>query len=69
MLLFEFEIYKWNNIYVFKVNKMYRYAVLLSKCYISFKIKKNTVCKNFHFITYKMIKKKNDRYNTNYDKL
>lgn len=57
MLLFEFEIYKWNNIYVFKVNKMYRYAVLLSKCYISFKIKKKTVCKNFHFITYKMIKK------------
>lgn len=43
--------------------------VLLSKCYISFKIKKYTVCKNFHFITYKMIKKKNDRYNTNYDKL
>lgn len=26
--------------------------------YISFKIKKKTVCKNFHFITYKMIKKK-----------
>lgn len=32
------------------------------------RLKKNTVCKKFHFITYKMIKKKNDRYNTNYDK-
>lgn len=34
------------------------------------RLKKHTVCKNFHFIIYKMIKKKkNDRYNTNYDKL
>lgn len=49
MLLLEFEIYKWNNIYVFKVNKMYRYAVLLSKCYISFKIKKKRSLQKFSF--------------------
>lgn len=49
MLLFEFEIYKWNDIYIFKVNKMYRYAVLLSKCYISFKIKKKHSLQKFSF--------------------
>lgn len=58
MLLFEFEIYKWNNIYIFKVNKMYRYAVLLSKCYISFKIKKKHSLQKFSFYYIKNDKKK-----------